>query len=229
MSAGRVQPAEEPSAPRLLMSVPWMVVLLGVGLLASLLVIALLAVRDEERRVMPTAGAPPIYLPTGAAESGSATPTEAAPLVAATPTATPTGSPSPSRSVGPSRSVSPTSGAPALAAPAPLVAPGAVTARYEAIDSDRRSFAARLTVTNGSGSSQDWTVELAFAGNVKSVEVSSGSGVSASSRGGGMFVLSGTGALTSGQSVSVQLQFGRTGTGDRPDRCTVNGADCAIG
>ncbi|OKI50269.1 cellulose binding domain-containing protein [Micromonospora sp. CB01531] len=230
MNAGRGQSSDGPSAPRLLMSVPWIVVLLGVGLLTTLLVIALLAARGPERRVVPTAAAPPIYLPTHGVESPSAAPDDpAAPLVTAEPTAGPTASPSPSRPAGPTRPVSPSRAAPELAAPAPLVADGGVTARYEATGSDRRGFSARLIVANGSGVGQDWTVKLSFAGNVKSVQASSASGVSASSRGGGVFVLAGTGALEPGQSVTVRLEFNRTGTGDRPERCTVNGADCTIG
>ncbi|MEU4483008.1 cellulose binding domain-containing protein [Micromonospora sp. NPDC023966] len=223
MRAGPAQPPDAPAAPRALTSVPWIVVLLGVGLAVSLLVVALLALRGEERQPVP-APAPPMYLPTLGVETPTAAPTAEAATVAATGPATPSPSASPSPTAGASRSATPRPRASTREA-----APGALTARYEATASDRSGFEARLTVVNGSGGGQRWEVELLFAGNVKTIEASSTSGVSVSTEGGGVFVLRGTGALPAGQSATVRLRFGRTGTGDRPGQCTVNGADCVIG
>lgn len=207
------------------MSAPWIVVMLGVGLLVALLVIPLVALRGEERPVVPAAVDPPIYLPTSGVGSPYAAPTgTATPSATVGVTVTPTRSPSPSPRAG---SAPPASRAPS--APAPLLAGGTVTARYEATGSDRNSFEARLTVVNGSDRPQNWTVRLAFAGNVKSVEASADSGVSASAEGGGVFVLGSTGALEPGRTATVRLVFTRTGTGDTPGQCTVNGTACAIG
>ncbi|WP_262286210.1 cellulose binding domain-containing protein [Micromonospora sp. MA102] len=222
MSGGPAEPAEAPAAPRMLTSVPWIVVLLGVGLIVGLLVIALLSLRGEERQPVP-APAPPMYLPT----LGPDAPTSAPPTGGATDA---TGSATPS----PSATASPSAGASRSATPRPsastrAAAQGAVTARYEATASDRSGFEARLTVVNGSAGGQGWEVELFFTGNVKTIEASSASGVSVSTQGSGVFVLRGIGPLPAGQSATVRMRFGRTGTGDQPGRCTVNGADCVIG
>ncbi|SCG64642.1 hypothetical protein [Micromonospora inositola] len=211
------------SVARVLTSVPWFVVLLGVSLLTVLLLVVLFSLRGPERQSAPPP-APPIYLPTVGATTTSAAPTDA-PLVAVGPTASPTasasGTPSPRAS----------SARPPASAPARPAAPraGALTARYQATASGRDYFEARLTVGNGSAGSQSWEVELTFAGNVKSIDASSGSGLSVSSQGNGWFVLRGTGPLGSGESAVVQMRFSRTGSGDRPGQCTVNDADCVIG
>ncbi|MFI6333141.1 cellulose binding domain-containing protein [Micromonospora chersina] len=222
MSGGPAGPAEAPAAPRVLASVPWIVVVLGVGLIAGLLVIALLSLRGEERQPVP-APAPPMYLPT----LGVDVPTTAPPTGA---TGTPSGSATPS----PSATASPSADASRSATPRPststrAAARGAVTARYEATASDRDGFEARLTVVNGSGGGQSWEVQLLFTGNVKTIEASSTSGVSVSTQGSGVFVLRGTGPLPAGQTATVRLRFGRTGAGDQPGQCTVNGAACVIG
>ncbi|NES31913.1 hypothetical protein GCE86_15655 [Micromonospora terminaliae] len=223
MSGGPVRPSGAPAAPRVLTSVPWIVLVLGVGLIVGLLVVVLLSLRGEEQAPVP-APAPPMYLPTlGVEPTATASPTGGA---TAAPTVPETRSPSPT--------ASPTAGVSRPATPRPsasvrAAAAGAVTARYEATASDRDGFEARLTVVNGSGGGQGWEVELFFTGNVKSIQASSSSGLSVSTQGSGVFVLRGTGPLPAGQSATVRLQFGRTGTGDRPGRCTVNGADCVIG
>ncbi|MET8837820.1 cellulose binding domain-containing protein [Micromonospora sp. NPDC004540] len=222
MSGGPARPPDAPAAPRGLTSVPWIVVLLGVGLLVGLLVVVLLSLRGEEQRPLP-APAPPMYLPTLGVYP-TATPTAGGATVAATGSATPSPSATASPSAGASRSATPRPSTSTRA-----VTQGAVSARYDATASDRDGFEARLTVVNGSGRGQDWEVELLFTGNVKTIEASSSSGVSVSTQGSGVFVLRGTGPLPAGQSATVRLAFGRTGTGDRPGQCTVNGADCVLG
>ncbi|MFI2652498.1 cellulose binding domain-containing protein [Micromonospora fulviviridis] len=223
MGGGPAEPAEAPAAPRVLTSVPWIVVLLGAGLIVSLLVVALLSLRGEERQAVP-APAPPMYLPT----LGVDAPTSAPPTGGATDAPTGSATPSPSATASPSARAS-RSATPRPSASSRAVAQGAVAARYEATASDRSGFEARLTVVNGSGGGQGWEVELFFTGNVKTIEASSASGVSVSSQGSGVFVLRGAGPLPAGETATVRMRFGRTGTGDRPGQCTVNGADCVIG
>lgn len=227
MSVGQGRSSRRLSVPRVLISVPWIVVMLGVGLLTSLLIFTLFAVRGEERRTVPAALDPPVYLPA----IGTGTPTAApqgvaAPGTLAGPPSSTTDSPSPTPSP------KATSTAPAISTlVTPAVSPqnGTVTARYVATGTDRDSFEARLTVSNGSGSGQGWEVELLFAGNVKNIQASSAAGVSVSAQGGGAFVLRGTGPLPSGKTAVVSLRFTRMGTGDQPGRCTVNGTACVVG
>ncbi|MCW3844492.1 cellulose binding domain-containing protein [Micromonospora yasonensis] len=229
MSIGQERPSEAPSGLRMLASVPWIVVLLGVGLLTTLLLVAVFSVREKEHESVPAALDPPIYLPTVGVDAGTSAPPTVAPLVPGADEPSPTGT-----TPGRTPSSRTTSAAPAAApAASALVAPatpqaGTVTARYEATRSDRDWFEARLTVTNGSGRSQSWEVRLYFPGNVKAVQASSASGVSVSTQGGGAFVLSGTRSLPSGEAAVVSLRFTRTGTGEQPGECTVNGANCVI-
>lgn len=210
------------SAPAMLASMPWIVVLLGVGLLAVLLVFALLSFRGSEHAAAPEP-APPMYLPRMPSVTSSVTPPADAPLVAVDATPSRTASANPSPRAGTRRPVAtPTTRAPAAGS-------GRVSADYQATSSDRDSFSARLTVRNTTGGAREWRVELLFTGNVKSIRASSDSGLSVRTQGSGWFVLSGTRPLPAGESAVVSMTFGRTGTGDRPGQCTVNGADCTIG
>ncbi|SBT44119.1 hypothetical protein [Micromonospora auratinigra] len=220
MGIGQERPSE---APRVLSSVPWIVVLLGVGLLTGLLVVAMLSLRRPERPAMPNALDPPIYLPTMGAEPSP--PPSDAPVVPVDRSTSPTASPSPT----PSAKVS--SAAPRASASAGTGAArtGTLAARYQATASGRDSFEARLTVTNGTGDARNWTAELLFTGNVKGLQASSATGVSVSVQGSGVFVLRGTAPLPSGDTATVSMRFTRTGSGDRPGRCTVDGGTCVIG
>ncbi|NYF60188.1 cellulose binding domain-containing protein [Micromonospora purpureochromogenes] len=213
---------EARSAPAVLASMPWIVVLLGVGLLAVLLVFALLSFRGPEQPPAPEP-APPMYLPRMPSVTSSVTPPADSPLVAvdATPSVTVSGTPSPRASTR-RPTATPTSRAPAAGS-------GRVSADYQATSSDRDSFSARLTVRNTTGGAREWRVELLFTGNVKSIRASSDSGLSVRTQGTGWFVLTGTRPLPAGESAVVSMNFDRTGTGDQPGQCTVNGADCTIG
>lgn len=220
MSTGQQRPSE---APRVLTSVPWIVVLLGVGLLTGLLVFALFSLRQEERPTVPAALDPPIYLPTLGVEPSTAVPVEPS-LAPVDGSASPTASPRPT----PSAQV--TSATPTASTLVATGAPrtGTVTARYRATSSGRDSFEARLTVTNGTGRGRNWTVRLLFTGNVKSIEAASASGVSASTQGSGVFELRSTAPLPAGATAVVTMRFTRTGSGDRPGQCTVDGGTCVI-
>ncbi|GIJ13171.1 hypothetical protein ACFFMR_03880 [Micromonospora andamanensis] len=227
-------------------SAPWVVVLVGVAVLAVLLVVALLSFRGPERPVAWSPG-PSITLPSAAGESAESAPTarsttSTGPSGSAGPTSSATPSGSPTQSVGtPARPVDPSrSGAPArpeasrsatASAPAaPADGGGAVTASYQVQDSGGADyFEAQLVVRNGTGRSSDWQVELRFTGGVTGIRASSGPGVSVTIRGSGWYVLSGTGALSAGAQQSVQLRFTRTGGGEYPAQCTVNGTSCGIG
>ncbi|MCM0674375.1 cellulose binding domain-containing protein [Micromonospora phytophila] len=193
---------------------PWVVVLLGVGLLVALLLFALVSFRGSEQQAVP-APAPPLMLPTlpaTVAPSPSETPEDLVTATLATPSARATSRPS------------------VAASDQPVVrGSGRMSARYSVQDSDRNSFEASLVVRNGADRASDWRVELLFTGNVKSMQASSDSGVSVSTNGSGWYVLRGTGPLDAGESQTVSLRVGRNGTGERPGQCTVNGADCVIG
>jgi hypothetical protein len=219
-----VRPAEADgprATTRLLASLPWLIVLVGVGSLVVLLVIALMSFRARESEALPPP-APPVFLPTPPAAEA---PTPAA--AASTPRVRPS-SPKPSRST---RAPSPrVSTRVPKAAPAPTAAAApAVVAAYRMGGGDQDSSDAVLSVTNGSDRSEDWQVELVFADDPGRLQVRSDSGISVSSQGDGSYVLRGTSPLDPGDTQTLCLSYGWDGAGDRPARCTVNGSDCAFG
>ncbi|MFF4875609.1 cellulose binding domain-containing protein [Micromonospora sp. NPDC000668] len=213
------------TATRVLASVPWIVVLLGVCVLVVLLVVALLSFRTREREGAPVA-APPVFLPTvPAAASSGGGPTPGAERRSA--------SPRPSRSTRtPSPRVTTSSPAPGrTSAPAVPLGPAGdtVTARYQVGTDGRDGTAAVLSITNGSSRSMDWRVELAFDDDMRVLRVSDDSGISVSARGDGEFVLRGTRSLDPGDTRTLRLRVGWDDSAERPVRCTVNGADCQLG
>ncbi|WBB54026.1 hypothetical protein [Verrucosispora sp. WMMD573] len=226
---------------RMIASVPWVVVLVGVAVLAVLLVVAVLSFRGPER---PSAWAPgpPMSLPTAAAESVEAVPTARATTSTgptATASVTPTGSPASSGSAAPPTAPALTgsparpqaSRSPSASTPAaPTDEGGAVTASYRVLDADDADhFEAQLVVSNGTSRSDGWQVELRFNGGVTGIRASSGPGVSVTIRGPGWYLLSGTGQLAAGTQQSVQLRFTRNGGEEYPTQCTINGTGCGTG
>ncbi|MFF0319069.1 hypothetical protein ACFYPH_31075 [Micromonospora sp. NPDC005252] len=207
-----------PRTARVLLSVPWIVVLLGIGALVVLLVIALLSFRTRERESAPQA-APPVFLPTVPATASSG-PTPGG-------LERRTASPRPSRS---SRTPSPraTTGSPSPARTS-AAAKGAVTARYQGGTDGGDATEAVLSVTNESARSADWRVELAFEGAMRGLRVSGAAGISVSAQGGGAFVVSGGAALDPGDTQTLRLRLAWDGSAQRPVRCTVNGVDCRFG
>ncbi|MEU8391921.1 hypothetical protein [Micromonospora sp. NPDC048842] len=212
-------------AARVLASVPWIVVLLGVCALVVLLVIALLSFRTRERDA-PTQAAPPAFLPTvPAAASATGGPTPAAVERRSV-------SPRPSRS---SRTPSPratVTGSPTPGRTSVLMAPSAddtVSARYEVGSNGWDGDAAVLTIANESSRSMDWQVELVFDDDTWTLRVGDDSGVSVRGRGHGEFVVRGTRSLDAGDSRTLRLRVGWGDSAQRPVKCTVNGGDCRIG
>ncbi|WP_405430884.1 hypothetical protein [Micromonospora sp. NBC_00617] len=211
-----------PRTARVLLSVPWIVVLLGIGALVVLLVIALLSFRTRERESASQA-APPVFLPTvpatasseptsGGLEQRTASPQPSRSSRAPSPRAT-TGSPSPARTS--ARAVAPAS--------------GAVTARYQVGTDGWNATEAVLSLTNESARSADWRVELAFEENMRGLRVSGDPGISVSAQGDGEFVVSGGAALAPGDTQTLRLRLAWEGSAQRPVRCTVNGVDCRFG
>ncbi|MGC4755804.1 hypothetical protein [Micromonospora trifolii] len=225
--AVRPDGAADSRAARVLASVPWIVVLLGVCALVVLLVIALLSFRTREREAPPQA-APPAFLPTvPAAASATGGPTPAAVERRSV-------SPRPSRS---SRTPSPratATGSPTAGRTNVLVAPPAsaedtVGARYQVGTNGWDGDAAVLSLANESSRSVDWQVELVFDDDTWTLRLSDDSGVSVRGRGRGEFVLRGTRSLDAGDSRTLRLRVGWGDSAQRPLKCTINGVDCRIG
>ncbi|MEU8128670.1 hypothetical protein AB0B68_15760 [Micromonospora sp. NPDC049049] len=223
--AVRPDGAADSRAARVLASVPWIVVLLGVCALVVLLVIALLSFRTRERDAPPQA-APPAFLPTvPAAASATGGPTPAAVERRSV-------SPRPSRS---SRTPLPratVTGSPTPVPTSVLIAPSAqdaVSARYEVGSNGWDGDSAVLSIANESSRSAEWQVELLFDDDTWTLRVGDDSGVSVRGRGHGEFVLRGTRSLDAGDSRTLRLRVGWGDSAQRPVKCTVNGVDCRIG
>ncbi|MBY8872566.1 hypothetical protein K7640_12050 [Micromonospora sp. PLK6-60] len=102
-----------------------------------------------------------------------------------------------------------------------------LTADYQVVRSDRDSFDARLRVENGTDQAQRWRVKLVFDGTVTRARMlTTGAWVGARN---GYFVVGGFGELRAGRSSTVTVRFYRTGPGDQPTECSVNGSPCASG
>ena len=206
------------SGPALRELLPWLPTLLGVCALIALLIIAAtrFASSPEVRAVPP---APP-FLPVPAqTPTTSATPVSAPPSSRPGPRmrpATATTSPRPARSS--SR---------ATTAPAP--APGPVSGRYRVVDSYDNAFIGEVLVANSSGRDSNWRVELRFppaVGDLITSWVESAPQATLRRSGDSFIWSSGVPVPARGQ-VALRFHFSRSGSGNLPSACTVNGQGCS--
>ncbi|WCN79789.1 hypothetical protein [Micromonospora sp. LH3U1] len=214
-------------AARVLASMPWVVVLLGVCALVVLLVVALLSFRTRERDAPPQA-APPVFLPTvpaAASATGGPTPAGVERRSVSPRPSRSSRAPSPRPTVAGSVTPGRTSASPLLAVPAD----DTVSARYQVGTNGWDGDAAVLSIANDSSRSVDWLVELAFDDDMWALRVADDSGVSVRGRGNGEFVLRGTRSLDPGDSRTLRLRLGWGESAERPLRCTINGVDCRLG
>jgi hypothetical protein len=206
------------SGPALRDLLPWLPTLLGVCALIALLIIAATSFTSSpEVRAVPPA---PPFLPAPAATpTTSPSPTSAPP--SARPgsqmrPATATTSPRPARSS--SR---------ATTAPAP--APGPVSGRYRVVDSYDNAFIGEVLVANSSGRDSDWRVELRFppaVGDLITSWVESAPQATLRRSGDSFIWSSGVPVPARGQ-VALRFHFSRSGSGNLPSACTVNGQGCS--
>ncbi|MGC4773623.1 cellulose binding domain-containing protein [Micromonospora sp. DT44] len=210
-----------PRTARVVLSLPWIVVLVGVCALAVLLVVALLSFRTREREGTPQA-APPVFLPTTPAAASSAPTPGGLERRSASPRASRSSrTPSP-RATTKSPSPGATSAA-ALATKDP-----SVSAQYKVGTDGWNATEATLSVTNESDRSVDWRVELAFADDTRGLRVSGAAGISVAAQGDGAFVLSGGESLGAGDTQTLRLRVSWDGSAQRPVRCVINGVECRL-
>jgi Cellulose binding domain len=206
-----------PSGPALRELLPWLPTLLGVCALIALLIIAATRFTSpSEVRALPPA---PPFLPAPVqSPTPSSTPISAPPSTRPGPRvrpATATTSPRPARS-----------STRATTAPAP--APGPVSGRYRVVDSYDNAFIGEVLVTNSSGRDSDWRVELRFppaVGDLITSWVESAPQATLRRSGDSFIWSSGVPVPARGQ-VALRFHFSRSGSGDLPSACTVNGQSC---
>ena len=202
---------------------PWAPTVLGVCALVVLLVIA--ATRftaDREVRTLPPA---PPFLPVPApSREPSPAPAPASPAASERPDRQVTVP----ASLRPSRSPSRSPARPTTTAPAPAPAPGPVSGRYRVVDSYADAFIGEVLVANSAGRDGDWRVELRFpaaVGELITSWVESAPQATLRRSGDSYVWTSGVPAPARGQ-VALRFHFSRSGSGDLPASCTVNGRRC---
>jgi hypothetical protein len=210
-----------PGGPALRQLLPWLPTLLGVCALIALLIIA--ATRFTSSPDVRAAPPPPPFLPAPALTSPSpAGPSAAASAAPATrpgrqmQPATVTASPRPAR----------TSRRAATAAPAP--SPGPVSGRYRVVDSYDDAFIGEVLVANSSRRDSDWRVELRFPAAVGDLITSwvESAPQAALRRSGDSYIWTSGAPVPARGQVALRFHFSRTGAGDQPSACTVNGRSC---
>lgn len=196
---------------------PWAPTALGVCALIVLLIIAgtRFAAAPEARAVPPAPTFLPVPVPV---PPPGPPPAAASPSVSARPDRQVTASAAPR----PSR----TSARSATTGPAP--APGPVGGRYRVIDSFADGFIGEVLVTNPAGRDLDWRVELRFpaaVGDLITSWVESAPQATLRRSGDSYLWSSGVPVPARGQ-VALRFHFARSGSGNRPAGCAVNGRAC---
>jgi hypothetical protein len=198
--------------------------LLTVALLTVVLVLTLVPGARRSGTLPPP---PPPFLPAPSQEAALPAPSREAALPAPSgPSATPAAPPA-SRTAVPVRTgVRPAP--PSRARPATVPPPVTVTGRYRVVDSFDDGFIGEVLVVNRTDRDRDWTVRLRFPGNVRDLRTSWVESAPQATAGtdGGTFVWASGVPVAAGSSVALRFHFSRSGSGDRPRTCTVNGSAC---
>lgn len=118
---------------------------------------------------------------------------------------------------------------PATKPPATVPA-GPVSGTYRVLNSYDDAFIAEVLVATSGGNDQDWTVTLRFPGTVGKlitswVESAPQATLTVS---GSTYTWRSGAPVQPGSSVPLRFHFARSGTGDFPVSCAVNGSACAI-
>jgi hypothetical protein len=231
------------SPGRLEALVPWVPVMVGVGIMVGLLIAAFAL---SPAGTSTATGLPRLQSPTQPSGQGQSLGAEDGLGVGgASPLDPHTASLPMSRSVTPSRPSTGTgapgsgtagsggtsagggSGATSLAPQPPVVI--VVSGRYRVLNSYVDSFIGEVLVSNSSSSPHDWVVQLRFPSNVGSLRTSwvESQPQATLTRSGQTFIWTSTVPVGAGSSVALRFQFARTGTNSNPATCTVNGTACS--
>lgn len=233
-------------APRIVDMAPWLVVGCGVGVMIFLFVAVLAGLPgtrpgpvagpagfspawpfgpDAERPTPAGDEVSPTWSPSAAASipPGGEAATGGPATTAGGPAATATGRTPPAARPAPT-TASPTRTRPADPPPRPEV-----TGRYRVMASFHDSFQGEVLVTNNGPAARQWSVELRFPGNVGRLQTSwvESAPQATLRRSGDRYIFTSTVPLAAGSSVPLRFQFDRSGRGDLPSDCRVNGTRCA--
>jgi hypothetical protein len=195
---------------------PWV----AAALVASVLVAALLALVPGDRKPATLPPPPPPFLPPAPSAVAVLPATSAPAAVSPVPRSqTPTPKPTTVRPAAPSRP------RPTTSRPRPEPA---VTGRYRVVQSFDDGFIGEVFVANPTGRDRDWTVRLRFAGNVGNLRASwvESAPQATLATDGSTYVWTSGVPVPAGSGVALRFHFARSGSGDRPRTCTVDGTAC---
>lgn len=168
---------------------------------------------------LPAPSAPAAPLPPGTAPARITSPPETSVPASA-------GPPGPSRS--PDRTTRPPS-APRTRPTTTRPPPPALTGTYRVVESFDDGFIGEVLIANRTGQDRDWTVRLRFGGNVGRLITSwvESAPQATLSTAGDTFTWRSGVPVAGGGRVALRFHFARSGSGDRPVSCTVDGTACA--
>ena len=221
-----------PDRPRRLLDlIIWLPTFAGVAVLVAVLAFVggrVLGASDEPTALLPPPVPPsapsgpdlpaPLWPPTEPGASAGAVPVDRT-----RPAGPPAGPAQASTARPPAATRPPATRPPATALPA-----GPVTGSYRVLNSYDDAFIAEVLVSNAAGQASDWTVVLRFPGPVGELITSwveSAPQATLTSSGQTYRWRSGV-PVPVGSSVPLRFHFARSGTGNLPTSCTVNGTPC---
>jgi hypothetical protein len=212
-----------PTGPTLRELLPWLPTLAGVCALIVLLIFAATRFTSPpEARAVPPARP---FLPVPPVSPAAVLPSSAP---AAVPVSSPA-APATSERTRPDRQVTvPASPRRTRTTPPAAPAPSPVSGRYRVVDSYDDAFIGEVLVVNSSGRDAGWRVELRFpaaVGDLITSWVESAPQATLRRSGDSYIWSSGVPAPAGGQ-VALRFHFSRSGSGNRPATCTVNGSNC---
>jgi hypothetical protein len=204
------------------------VALIGVALLV--VVFTLLVPGQRETATLPPP--PPPFLPAptmdlGPAAPGGSGPATSAPVASAPGPSAP-GTSAPAAQVPAATATATRPAAPARARPATTPPEITVTGSYRVVDSFGDGFIGEVQVVNTTARDRGWTVRLRFPDNVGALRTSwvESAPQASVSTAGDTFVWTSGVPVRARSSVALRFHFARSGSGERPRACTVNGTAC---
>lgn len=113
--------------------------------------------------------------------------------------------------------------------PAPTRVVVTVAGRYSVVNSFGDSFIGQVQLTNTTGAARAWTATLAFPSNVGKLRTAWVDGQPQPSlrQSGRTFTWSSATPLAAGATIQLKFDFDRSGSGETPTTCVVNGARCS--
>jgi hypothetical protein len=215
-------PGRAPTGRTLRDLLPWAPTLLGVFALVLLLIFAATRFSSSPQvsSVPPARPFLPVpELTTAVPPPGASVPASASPTRQVRPATVPT-SPRPTL----------TSRRPTTAATTtPVPAPGPVSGRYRVVDSYADGFMGEVLVANSGGRDEDWRVELRFPAAVDDLVTSwvESAPQATLRRSGDSYIWSSGAPVPARGQVALRFHFSRSGSGNLPSTCRVNGVACA--